>query len=67
MFRDPCKKCIVDVVCSQFCEDYCQYDDLREILTYWFGCVLRFCLWCFWGLICYYTTKYIVRGVIIGL
>ena len=45
--RNPCKKCIVDVVCSQVCEEYCQYDDLRETLIYRFNRVSDVCLWCF--------------------
>lgn len=30
MFRDPCKKCIVGIVCSQECEDRSQFRRWRD-------------------------------------
>ena len=66
MLRDPCKKCIVEVVCSQDCEGRLQHDDYEEMLIYGFFIILGFCLSCIWGLMWFYGTTGI-RGVIIGL
>ena len=66
MFRDPCKKCIVEVVCSQDCEDRLQHDDYEEMLIHWFFIILGFCLLSIWGLIWFYVTG-VIRGVIINL
>ena len=60
MLRDPCKKCIVEVVCSQDCEGHRQYDDCRQILINWFNRTLYFCLSCIWGLMWFYGMTGII-------
>jgi len=59
MFRDPCKKCIVEVVCSQECEGHLQYKNRREILTCGISRVSDICFW--------YSMWFLVMVVSIGM
>lgn len=58
VFRNPCSGCIVEVVCSQECEDYRQYGEWREVLTCKLRQITEICFW--------YSMWILVMVVVIG-